>query len=213
MTAIYHHLLPAPGYEPTTGSEAPIHLNPNRPMSDSTFPMRKESHLSNTRQPSALDYEPASVIDLSQSNDSNFPMVDFQIWRDITISGVLRHTTRFGETWWYRVQPADDIFGCEIFNNTEAFGKPLKEHAKSRFTLPRGFCYVMWAPQWVPAGSIAVELEESFWRGMPRRFWSLTMYLNEDMIWREEMEQCISLSRNLSQHLCTREDCMICRAT
>jgi hypothetical protein len=212
MTAIYHYILPAPGYEPITGPIAPTHLHPNRPMSDSTSTMQKESNSSNIRQPSALDYGPASVNDLSRSNGSDFPMVDFEIWRDFTISGVLRHTTKFGGTWWYRVQPADDIFECDIFDNTEAFGKPLKEHAKSWFPLPRACCYVIWAPQWVPAGSITVELEKAFWRGMPRRFWDLTMYLNEDMIWREEMEQCISLSRNTSQHLCTREDCRVCRA-
>lgn len=135
---------------------------------------------------------------------------NYRIWQDLAISGILRDTRNFGEGWWYRLQPAEEVVDSQFFEQTKAFDMPLRYYARSCFPLPDGACHVVWAPQWVPAKSVSRKLKISFWERMSFRFWDLTKSLEESMIWREEVEQYINSSRYTSEHLCTRTGCAVC---
>lgn len=167
---------------------------------------------------SASDLDTADILNedsafmdvFSHSNKNNSSAFHYHLWRGMTISGILRNAISFGEGWWYRIKLADETIASEVFEHTEVFGQPLRNYAKSWFPLPQGCCYVVWSPQWVPAGSVPEDLKIAFWKRMPFRFWELTRSFDEHMIWREEVEQYIYLSRSTSEHLCTREGCRVC---
>lgn len=137
--------------------------------------------------------------------------MEYPTWQATSISGVLRHAKSLGEGWWYRIQLADELIAYEVFEQTEVFGKPLRHYAMFWFPLPRDIYHVVWAPQWVPAESVSEDMEMAFWKRMPLIFWSLAKFINEDVIWREEVEQFVSLSGNTSEHLCIRRGCIICK--
>jgi hypothetical protein len=137
---------------------------------------------------------------------------EHQVWQEVTISGILHHASSFGSGWWYRIQPADEVILSSVLDVMEAPGKSLRDHATSCFPLPKDSCYVAWSPQWVPAKSISQVLRKAFWAKMPPRFWNLSRSLGEDVIWREEVEQLVSLSHNGAEHLCTRKGCTKCAA-
>lgn len=133
-----------------------------------------------------------------------------EVWQQITNPGILLNTVRFGKRWWYMIQPADEIVMSSVLEATEACGTPLWSYAKSCFPLPQDYYYVVWLPQWVSTESIAPDLRRLFWAKMPVGFWNLIGDSNEDMIWREEVEQLVRFSRSTSEHLCIRKLCNIC---
>lgn len=134
------------------------------------------------------------------------------VWQEITVSGVLRFTPSFGDRWWYRVQPASELVESNILDSTELHRRPLRSYAISCFPLPQGDYYVVWSPQWIPSESLSEELQDEFWTKMSPRFWDLTRELGEELIWREEVEQLISFSHGISNHLCTRKSCISCES-
>jgi hypothetical protein len=155
------------------------------------------------------NYIPSTdIFDPIENND--FPAAECYNWCAADISGVLRNVESFGNGWWYRLQLADEVLTCGNFERSRVYGRPLRSFARSWFPLPDGRYHVVWAPQWVPAASISKDLKIAFWNRMPSAFWSLTDSLEEDMIWREEVERYVCLSRDFSKHLCTQKTCMVC---
>jgi hypothetical protein len=147
---------------------------------------------------------------LNQIEDNSFPAADYYNWQETAISGVLQNVESFGDGWWYRLQLADDVLNCDAFERSRAHCRPLRAFAKSWFPLPKNTYHVVWAPQWVPAASVSEDLKIAFWNRMPSKFWSLANSFDEDMVWREEVERYVCLSRNFSKHLCTRRVCTRC---
>jgi hypothetical protein len=148
---------------------------------------------------------------LDQIEDNSCSAADYYNWQETAISGVLQNVKSFGDGRWYRLQLADDVLTCETFERSRAYGKALQTFAKSWFPLPNDTYHVVWDPQWVPAALIPEDLKIAFWNRMPSKFWSLANSFDEDMVWREEVERYVCLSRNFSKHLCTRRVCTRCR--
>lgn len=134
-----------------------------------------------------------------------------QIWQEAVVCGILRNPSSLGMNWWYRIQLTDNNLAPEHFEQLQVFGRPICEYAQTWSDLYNGMYHIVWKPQWVPARSISWELRRAFWERMPPRFWVLSRPLEDNIIWREEEEQYINLSRQGSEHLCAREDCQSCR--
>jgi hypothetical protein len=95
------------------------------------------------------------ILNRMQRDDS--PTIECYNWHATGISGVLRNVESFGDGWWYRLQLADEVLICEIFEQSRAYCRPLRSFAKSWFLLPNDTYHVVWAPQWVPAASISED--------------------------------------------------------
>jgi hypothetical protein len=158
----------------------------------------------------SIDYIPSTEI-LNHIEDTSFPAAECYDWQGTRISGVLRNLMSFGDGWWYRLELADEVLTHETFERSRAYCRPLRTFAKSWFPLPKDTYHVVWAPQWVPAALVSEDLKTAFWNRMPSKFWSLAGSLDEDMIWREEVERYVCLPRDFSKHLCIRKTCTICQ--
>lgn len=149
---------------------------------------------------------------IHDDNRNNQSTVECLIWRSISISGVLHETRLFGMGWWYRIQFADETIAKALLDDTQIFGRSLKNYATFWFPLPRATYRVIWAPQWVPEESISREMRAAFWKRMPPRFWSLASFFEGEIIWREEMDRCTTFSGSIIEHLCTQNACTICES-
>lgn len=168
--------------------------------------------MSFTAEPPMVEPDPGLILGAGPTEKGNneFCVARHGIWQKLTISGFMHQASSSDDRWWYRVQPADGIVASELLDTVKVSGRYLRTFARSCFTLPQERYHIAWSPQWVPAESISGGLKDAFWSKVPTTFWSLIDTLGEDVIWREEVEQLITLSYSTSQHLCIRKGCTTC---
>ena len=125
----------------------------------------------------------------------------------VEIIGVKCKTNSIGVQWWYLTQQP----GMTLRSDNCAELDTLFGHARTVLTLPNGYHFVQFSPNWVRCRKVPTAWKIDFWKAIGPKFWSLTA-LCSDVTWDARQNWYLNLSEKLSVHLCTEKDCEACQS-